>query len=477
MSKRSDSSRRIVVERGTYHDSVTLMLASRDAEATEGIVFAAAAAATPVNLELLEGRGFELPGDLVPDDLLIAIEGTDETAVEAAAGAIEARLSARPRAAEDSTVAAPRSLRSAARRDPGIDLAFVSVPGRFAAYEVANAMDAGLNVFCFSDGVSLEAEVALKRRAVDAGLFVMGPDCGTAIVSGVALGFANVVRSGPVGIVGASGTGTQEICCLLDAAGVGVSHAIGVGGRDLSAPVGGLMTIAGIELLARDSETEIIVVVSKPPDAAVAEHVLAAVQAAGKPFVLALLGAGDLGGADAVATLEAAARRAAELAGGHLLLEEPVIERATPGEVVGLFTGGTLCEEAGAIVAAAGLESRFIDFGDDEMTAGRAHPMIDPTLRNEALTREAAGSAGVIVVDVVLGHGAHPDPAADLAPLIHSALVARGDTLTIIATVCGTAGDPQGLAAQMSALSEAGAVVTRSAASAGRLATAAGGGA
>lgn len=470
------SRRRVVVERGTYHDSVTLMLASRDAEETEGIVFAAAAAATPVNLELLDGRGFDLPNDLVPDDLLIALEGTDDAALEAAAAAIEARLSARPRVAEDAAEVAPRSFRSAARRDPNLNLAFVSVPGRYAAYEVANALDGGLNVFCFSDGVSLEAEVALKRRAADAGLLVMGPDCGTAIVGGVALGFANVVERGPVGIVGASGTGTQEICCLLDAAGVGVSHAIGVGGRDLSGPVGGLMTITGIEMLASDPGTEIICVVSKPPDPSVTERVLAAVAAAGKPAVVALLGADPSEDDRMVATLEAAAARAAELAGAKPHLDEPSIATPTPGAVAGLFSGGTLCAETGAIVAGAGLDARFVDFGDDEMTAGRAHPMIDPTLRNDAVTTSARDAeVGVIVVDVVLGHGAHPDPASDLAPVIGAALDARRRGLTVIATVCGTERDPQGLSAQIDVLTAAGALVTRSAASAGRLAVAAGG--
>ncbi|MPZ69536.1 MAG: FdrA family protein [Actinobacteria bacterium] len=453
------------------------MLASRDAEETEGIVFAAAASATPVNLELLTGRGFELPADLVPDDLLIAIEGVNDAALDRAAAAIEALLSARPRPAGDTAQAAPRSLRSAAGRDPDLNLAFVSVPGRYAAYEVAGALEAGLNVFCFSDGVSLEAEVVLKRRAAAAGLLLMGPDCGTAIVSGVGLGFANVVRRGPVGIVGASGTGTQEICCLLDAAGVGISHAIGVGGRDLSGPVGGLMTLAGIQLLADDPATEIICVVSKPPDPSVTERVLSALTAAAKPAVVALLGADDLGDERMVATLEAAAAKAAELAGGLVAFHEPTVEVPTPGAVAGLFAGGTLCAEAGAIVAASGFDARFVDFGDDEMTAGRAHPMIDPSLRNDAVARAAlAREIGVIVLDVVLGHGAHPDPASELARVIRDALEQRDGDLTIIVTVCGTAGDPQGLSSQIHALEAAGALVTRSAASAGRLAVDAGGG-
>ncbi len=438
------------------------MLASRDAEAVEGVTFAAAVAATPVNVELLVGRGFVLDDELAPDDLVVAVEGADAAAVRLALDAIESALGA-TRVDEGSTgQAPPRSIRAAARRNPDANLAFVSVPGRFAANEVASAIDAGLNVFCFSDGVTLEAEVLLKRRASEKGLLLMGPDCGTAIIGGIGLGFANVVERGPVGIVGASGTGTQELTCLLDRAGIGISHAIGVGGRDMSAHVGGLMSLAALELLAADASTEVIVIVSKPPDPQVAERVRAAAEASGKKVVLCLLGDGSSDAPD----VETAARVVA----GHLGTELPTdVELTAPtgGEVLGLFTGGTLCEEVAEICHAAGVEGTFIDFGDDEMTAGRAHPMIDPTLRNETLAHDGSGDLGAVVIDVVLGHGAHPDPASGLAPIIQQVV---SDGTRVVAIVCGTKNDPQGLDDQIRILQDAGAIVTRSAAAAGRLA-------
>jgi FdrA protein len=281
----------------------------------------------------------------------------------------------------------------------------------------------------------------------------MGADCGTAIIDGVALGFANAVRRGPVGIVGASGTGIQEVSCLLDSAGVGVSHAIGVGGRDLSAEVGGLMMRRGLELLAGDEDTRAIVAISKPPDPEVAAAIEAVAAGAGKPVVLGF----DL-------TLEEAAARAAEHVGGSL--ERPSERLTRPpvrGEVRGLYSGGTLCGEAARIVG----HGTFTDFGADEYTEGRAHPMIDPSLRLEHL---AAAREPVVLLDVVLGYGAHPDPAGELAPVI------EGLDRHVIVALCGAAGDPQGLDAQRTRLQAAGAVVTRSNAHAARLAREASGG-
>ncbi|HEX2051677.1 MAG TPA: FdrA family protein [Actinomycetota bacterium] len=488
---------RLVVRRGAYFDSVTLMLASRDAESQPGVDAAFAVAATPLNRELLARRGFEVPEELGPDDLVVAVRSSSPDGEAAAVAAIEARLSARSDDAGAPADEPPRSLRSAVRRDPKLSVAFVSVPGRFAPYEIAQALDAGLHVFCFSDGVEIEYEVVLKRRAIERGLLLMGPDCGTAIVDGIGLGFANELSPGPVGLVGASGTGIQEIACLLDASGVGVSHAIGVGGRDLGERVAGAMTLHALDVLARDDATEIVVVVSKPPNAAVARSVADSARATGKPFVLAFPGARDLdlGGAPFETSLEDAARAAAGLAGGRFVdLGDPFARGPGRGFVRGLFAGGTTCLEAMSVVAATtgpvrsniapdatdrvGATERprahlFVDFGDDELTAGRAHPMIDPTLRDERFDAEASDpDVGAVVLDVVLGHGAHPDPGGVLAPRVARALRARDD-LAVIASVCGSAADPQDLGRQIAVLRDAGAVVTRSSAHAGRLALAA----
>jgi FdrA protein len=481
---------RVIVRRGAYHDSVTLMLVSREAAAEDGAEAVAVAMATPLNLELIGAQGFELPGDLGPNDLVIAIRAADEDAVLAA---VERALAQRDTSTGQAERPPARSLSAAVRRRPGINLAFLSVPGRHVLYEAAAALDAGVHVFCFSDGLALEEEAALKRRALEQGVLFMGADCGTAILDGVALGFANAVARGPVGIVGASGTGTQEVCCLLDAAGIGVAHAIGVGGRDLRAEVGGLMCRRGLELLAADDGTEVIVAISKPPDPHVAATLVEAAGATGKPVVLAFLGLDDPPpappGVEYARTLEAAAARAAALAGGALPeFSEGVVRARARGFVRGLYCGGTLCEEAMEIVSAAAgrvasniplrpewrLDSvhaseghTFVDFGEDELTEGRAHPMIDPGLRTERLRREANDpEVAVVLLDVVLGYGAHPDPAAELAPAIAGAR----EELTVIVALCGTERDPQGLAAQRAALEEAGALVTRSNAHAARLA-------
>jgi FdrA protein len=439
---------RVIVRRGAYYDSVTLMLVSRAAGASVGM-------ATPLNVALLADQGFTIDEDLGPNDLVIAVRADDVDAVVAAVDRALAAKGGAPTAAAERPAAS--SLASAARRDSELSLAFLSIPGDHVAYEAAAALAAGLHVFCFSDGVSLGVEAQLKRQALARGLLFMGADCGTAIVDGVALGFANAVERGPVGIVGASGTGIQEVCCLLDAAGVGVSHAIGVGGRDLSAEVGGLMMRRGLELLGGDDETRVIVAVSKPPDPAVAAAVEQAAAATGKPVVFGWR-----------PTLHDAAAQAAELAGGSMPeLGVPLRRPPSPGEVRGLYSGGTLCGEAAAIVG----RGTFTDFGADDYTQGRAHPMIDPSLRLEHLAAAAGDpSVSVLLLDVVLGYGAHPDPAGELAPAI------EGVGKHVVVALCGAAGDPQGLDAQRERLEAAGAVVTRSNAVAARLATEASGG-
>ena len=490
---------RVIVRRGAYHDSVTLMRVSAAAAATQGARDVAVAMATPLNLELLDERRFDLPesGRLTGSDLVIAIRAEDAEAADRILATVEAELSADSRAGPSAAApSAHASLLAATRQHPELSLAIVSVPGRYAAYEAAVALEAGLHVFCFSDGVSLEHEARLKRTAGERDLMFMGPDCGTAIIDGVALGFANDVRCGPVGIVGASGTGIQEVCCLLDLAGVGISHAIGVGGRDLAPEIGGAMLRRGLLLLAEDPATDVIVVVSKPPDRAVALTIHEQAAVLGKPVILALLGLeGRPSGVDSVVyvdCLEAAAARAAELVGHQL----PALDGGGPapaaqGQIRGLFSGGTLCTEAMLVVSAkasrvvSNIPLRpewrladlgrsdghvFIDFGSDELTAGRPHPMIDPTLRLERLAREARDPAvGVILLDLVLGYGADQDPAAEFVPLIARARAEREDLAVVVALV-GTDSDPQGLADQRQRLEDAGAIVSRSVAQAARLA-------
>ena len=470
------------VRRGAYHDSVTLMQVSKAVAATPGVSAVQVAMATELNLEVLTGMGFTVPGDAGANDLLIAVRGQDPEGVSAGLAAVDAALAdLRRRTSAPQGMGAPpepRTLGSAIERGEA-NLVVISVPGGHAVIETYDAIDRGASVMLFSDNVPVEDEVALKRAADAADVLVMGPDCGTAVVSGVALGFANVVRRGPVGIVAASGTGAQQVMCLLDAADVGVSHCLGVGGRDLKAAVGGLAAKAALRALAADEATQDVIVVSKPPAQEVLDEVAALAAELDLTVRWAILGAGR---PDLTTSTE---RALAEAGRGIPTWPSRVAEDGDPGTrsaaLRGLFCGGTLAEESMLIAAPVlgrvmsniahdedllltgamdGPGHLVIDFGDDGLTRGRAHPMIDPTLRMERIASEARDAeCGVLLLDLVLGHGAHPDPAGDLAEAIRAAKAAAGRDLPVVVSLVGTDSDPQDRAAAEAALADAGASV------------------
>lgn len=483
----------VEVRHGAYHDSVTLMQVSRDVTAVDGVLAAQVAMGTELNLDLMRGVGFEPPPDVGPNDLVVVVRATEAAVVPEALARLEAALAASTRGSSGDGLGGagpePRTLFSAVRRsaEPP-NLALVSVPGPHAFAEAYSALAAGMSVMVFSDNVTVEKEVRLKDEAIERGLLVMGPDCGTAVVGGAGLGFANAVRPGPVGIVAASGTGAQQLMCLLDGAGVGVSHCLGVGGRDLSADVGGRSTRTALALLDEDPATELIVLVSKPPDPTVAAQITAYAEGLSTPVHLALLGQGQ-------PDLTAVAERAVEAVGGTW--SAPASWWATDERtgahprLRGLFAGGTLCDEVMVIASSALGPIRsniplqpgwalgpdltadghwMIDFGDDALTRGRAHPMIDQRTRLDRIAAEA-GTPGVLLLDVVLGHGSHPDPASELAPAIAAALrtaTGAGHALAVVVSLCGASGDPQGLDRQAAALHDAGASVFLSNAAAAR---------
>jgi FdrA protein len=470
----------VEIRRGAYHDSVALMQISQEIQRIEGIRAALVAMATDLNLDLLAGLGFDRP-ESSPNDMVVAVDAADDDALARALSVLDEALTRQPpasRAGSADLPAAPTI--AAAARAAEADLALVSTPGRVAVLDAVDAIDSGLDVMLFSDNVAVEHEVALKDRASRAGVLVMGPDCGTAVVGGVGLGFANVVRPGPVGIVAASGTGAQHLMALLDDADIGVAHCLGVGGRDLSSAVRGRSTFAAIDRLADDPAVDLIVVISKPPADEVASLLRERSTEVGKPVLIGVLGPGQPDLTQTAADVAAALGREwadPPRAGGS---PEP---RA--GCLRGLFSGGTLCDEA-MLIAAASLgevwsnipltgqpsldgtlaspgHHVFIDFGDDRLTAGRPHPMIDGTLRNERLQRELADpECAVVLLDVVLGHGAHADPAADLAPIIGVA------DKPVVVSLVGTRDDPQGREKTAERLVEAGAVVHASNAAAAR---------
>ncbi|WP_225753236.1 acyl-CoA synthetase FdrA [Actinotalea sp. Marseille-Q4924] len=466
-----------------YRDSVTLMALASTVEKRDGVERVGAVMGTPGNLTILERSGMR-PDDLAPapDDLVVVVRGVDEETVAAALDAAEAGLTAVESARSSHEAPAPQTIHEGLAVGDRATVATVSTPGTYAPVVVEQALRAGLHVFCFSDNVPLEDEVRLKALAAEQRLLLMGPDCGTAILEGVPLGFANAVRRGPVGIVAASGTGAQEVSCLLHRAGTGVSQLVGVGGRDLSSAVGGTMTHLALDLLAEDEATQVVVVVSKPPAAEVAERLLERLTGLGKPAVACLLGEDDRDGAVPVrGTLEGGARAAAELAGATLQLGEDVAvpdASALPAArgVLGLYTGGTLASEAKVVLRHAGVPAEVLDLGDDEYTAGRPHPMIDPSGRSEQVV-QAGGrpEIGILLVDLVLGYGAATDPATPLAEAVAEAMaVARADgrDLLVLGSVCGTDADPQDIAHARRTLASAGVLVHPSNAAAARTAVA-----
>jgi FdrA protein len=467
---------------GAYFDSVVLMQLQRGLLTLPGVQDAGVVMATPVNIELLAASGLRPEVKAGPDDLLLVIRADTEAAGQAALQQVDTLL-ARRRSAT-STAFLPKSLEAAAGQLPEAKWVLISVPGRFAAGVAQDALRLGKNVFLYSDNVPVEDEVDLKRAALASGLLVMGPDCGTAIIGGIGFGFANRVRPGNIGLIGASGTGLQAVTSAIDALGGGVSQAIGIGSRDLKAEVGAISARQALDVLRRDPETQVIVLISKPPEPAVAASLLSAARACGKPVVIDLIGLAPgtaaLHNLHFAASLEQTAQLAVELASkaGRAPSKEPT--RPTGGKYLrGLFSGGTLAYEAVLSLQTAlrplftnvpvsdeqrlddPLQSRahtVLDLGADTFTVGRLHPMIDNDLRLRRLRQEAVDpGTGVILLDVVLGEGAHPDPSSELAPAVAEA-VKRGG-LEVVVVVVGTDTDPQGLGAQVERFRAAGARV------------------
>ena len=488
------------IHRNSYRDSVELMGIAAQIEGLPGIERAGLVMATPANLAVLAEAGLAeaAAGGAGPNDLVVAVAADDAAAGDIALKRAGTLLAAG--AGDDTASVETRAAQTIAEglaELPDANLALISTPGTYATAEALKALKGGLNVFLFSDNVSIEDEIALKTLAAGKDLLVMGPDCGTAIVGGIPLGFANAVRRGPVGLAAASGTGLQQVSSLVHRFGSGISHALGTGGRDLDERVGGVTMLAAIRRLVADPATEVIVLISKPPSAIVATAILAAIRGSSKPVVVNFQG-GDPAAVRAVGaypakTFEDAARLAVALARGEPTvtrgdapgdsridtLARELARRLTPGqrEIRGLFSGGSLAGEAKLIAKAilgGDRHDRILDLGDDEYTVGRPHPMIDPRLRNEQIVAAAANpEVAVILLDVVLGYGSHPDPAGALAPAIADAMTlatSSGRHPIVVASVCGTDQDPQGLDRQERILAQTGVVLESSNARAATLA-------
>lgn len=481
-----------IIKPNNYQDSLRLMRLSNLVAGTEGINRVSIMMGTPMNKDILRDAGLASAevDEAKPTDLLIQADVTSSEIGQSLVATVDAFLADQASLSGRTRLRTARSLERALSIVDDANLAIVSIPGEYVAAEVERLLDHDLHVFIFSDNVSLDDEVALKRKARERGLLVMGPDCGTGSIGGLPLAFTNAVHAGNIGLVGASGTGLQEVMTQIDRLGGGVSHAIGLGGRDLSTQVGGSTCVPALRALDGDATTDVIVLMSKPPAARVRDDVIRVAERLSKPVVTILLGERPPRSTDGnvryAFTLDEAARTSVELAGTRGSRSVAL----TPSQrwIKGLYTGGTLASEA-AMLLRESLEIRqapehvagclfrsggheVIDLGDDAYTRGRPHPMIDSTIRNERLAAIFDDPRNaVLLLDVVLGYGSDPNPAGSLAKSVAeglAALHAAGRDLAVVASVCGTENDPGPRSAQTLALEQAGVTVMPSNAAAVR---------
>ena len=498
-----------------YRDSVSLMKISSTVDSLPNVIRASCIMATPANINLLLEAGL-LSSEISAEqnEVLIAIEAKDKTSLNEALDLAEDELRKRPTINSNSEQVSESpeaySQEMALDINTEANLVLISTPGPYAAAEAFKALKLGLNTMIFSDNVSIEDEILLKEYANKKNLMVLGPDCGTSVINGVPLGFANVVKKGNIGIVAASGTGLQQVLCLIDEGGGGISQAIGTGGRDLDSRIGGLTTIQGIKALAKDQETSVVVIISKPPSLKVVDSLIEKVQAMSKPAVLCLFDSNiedpKVKNIYITETLEDASRTALSLSNNEqsiarmdetriseLLYHVPKIS-SDRRYLRALYSGGTFCYEALSLLNGK-LEDLYsniifpkttlmndpwqshghtlLDLGDDLFTRGKAHPMIDFGIRNERMMKEASDpETAVILFDIVLGHCAHTDPSSAIAPIINE--IRSNNKVShpvMIGFICGTEGDPQNLSLQKSKLRNAGVLLANNNAEAVRLAT------
>jgi FdrA protein len=490
---------------GKYLDSVKLMLISKEARKLDGVSDAVAIMATPENKAILKATEMLLPEfeTALETDICIAINAETDSLCNESLDLVKVWLEKGlpGAAATEHTDFMPRSIDGALRQLPDANLTLISVAGKYAGAEAQKALELGMNVMLFSDNVSIQTEKHLKEYAVEHDLLMMGPDCGTAIINGVPLAFANAVRRGKIGMVSASGTGLQEVSCVIHNICEGISQAFGTGGRDGKKEIGGLMLLSCLKHLIDDANTEVIVLISKVPDAEVVTKLWDLIKTTTKPVVVNFLRPFDkpnLPNVYPTETLAETARLACRLLhdqnpeataknsinNDSLFPNRSLITlptRATRKYLRGLFSGGTLCYEAqslyhkkleGYAYSNAPLEKEFlltdvwqskedtiIDLGADEFTVGRPHPMIDFSLRIKKIEEESKDeTVAIILLDVVLGYGANLTPHLELAPVLNK--VKQDTCIVVICSVVGTDEDPQNRQVVIHALQDAGAVVT-----------------
>lgn len=468
------------------------MLLTNSLTTTEGVNKVQVMMATPANKDIFKDAGLyteELEG-AESNDMAIVVDTDVEGKSDEVLEKVDDYLKDQSISADAEGFKTVRTWDKAEKALPDANVALISVPGEYAAEEAENALDRGMHAFIFSDNVPLEDEVKIKQKANEKGLVVMGPDCGTGILDGIPMAFANVVNKGKVGVVGASGTGIQEVTTIIDRMGEGISHAIGTGGRDLKEPVGAITMMEGIKALENHNATDVIVVVSKPPAKEVRDEVVELLHNVSKPVVTIFLGEKPEqheGNVYQAYTLEETARIAVDLAKNNAIKDDYndgdyTVDgsgmKDSQTAIKGFYSGGTLASEAAVLMTDALGEGHIgdvegyvlktgahevLDLGDDEYTQGKPHPMIDPATRSEFIAKAAQDKeTAVILLDIVLGYGSHDDMVTALLPAINEAKSEAekdGRKLHVIATVCGTLNDPQNYNEQRKHLEDAGIIV------------------
>lgn len=497
---------KVVIEGNAYHDSVTLMSLSSKMNGLEGVEQAVVSMGTQMNKDLLENIGLltDEAQAATPNDLIIAVEASTDERIEEVMDVIQTELTSKKGGSGKGKVQSVKTANLALNVMPEANMAIISIPGEYAAREAKQAMKKGMHVMLFSDNVTIEEEKDLKEYGRDHGLFVMGPDCGTAIINNTGLCFANNVNPGGIGLVAASGTGLQEVTVQIDRLGYGISQAIGTGGRDLHEEIGGIMMLEGLKALEKDDNTNVIVLISKPPAPSVQDKILEEVKKCEKPVVVCFLDgdqkAVEAAGADFTPTLIGAARKSVQLLDPKAKVDTEINEdvaawvqeekaklTASQEDIRGLFCGGTLTSEALSILRSAGEHvvsnvakkeqekitdsststgHTLLDMGDDEFTKGRPHPMIEPSLRNDRILQEAKDpKTAVLLLDFELGFGSHEDPVGvTLDALLAAKTEAQqaGRYLPIVSYICGTSKDKQNYQQQQKMLEDAGVYVAES---------------
>lgn len=500
-----------VIKENMYFDSVTLMLFSSKLNSIEGVNQAAVMMGTDHNKKLMLNAGTldeNYYNKITANDLVIGINADSQAAIDKAIAVLDEQFENKQASSNQSSTLRVKNIDAAVKELPGLNIGVISIPGRFAKAEAMKLLKKGIHVMLFSDNVTIEEELELKTYAEEHGLLMMGPDCGTAIINGVALGFANVVRRGNIGLTAASGTGLQEVSVIIDKLGGGISQALGTGGRDLKQAIGGKMMLATLEALANDPQTEVIGLISKPPAESVMKKIIEKAKTIEKPIVACFLG-GDLSifeGTNIIgaSTLEAAAHELVKLANQtELNLAEQLeivaeyeaklesLPKTNAPYIRALYTGGTLAyetllifnQEIKDVYSNISIDSKYqltdpevsqghtvLDMGEDYFTDGKPHPMIDPDARGQRIVVDGKNpETGIILFDCVLGYGSNEAPEVSLLKAIRKVKESRTD-IVFIGSVTGTNKDPQGLDRIEKALRDEGVFVLPTNAEAARFA-------